>query len=340
MLQLKNKSPFVPAMSVFPNKDGIDTLYVVVRATFTLHPRLAIANKPVPPLLADEYWGEPGESSLKYTSELHVGKASTDVVLVGKAWPPGNRPIPDTIVAVSIAGRQKVVKVSGDRVWKRGGFTRPEPFESMPLVYERAYGGQHKVSAQGPVLAEERNPVGVGFLGKRSRDELIGTKVPNLEDPRRPIERLGDLCIPVCFGFVAPSWLPRRAFAGTYDKAWQTKRAPYLPTDFNLRFFNSAAPELTLDRFLVGGEPVQILGASHQGPIRFEVPRCQPRVDVTIAGVHDKPPSNLETVLIEPEENRVCVSWRAELPCDKKVHKVEEVTIEVDGLDLPQEGQV
>ena len=70
------------------------------------------------------------------------------------------------------------------------------------------------------------------------------------------------------------------------------------------------------------------------------MPRCQPRVDVKIAGAHEKPPLNLETVLIEPEENRVCISWRAELLCDKKVHKVEEVTIEVDGLDLPREGQV
>ena len=339
MLQLKNKSPFVPAMSVFPNKDGIDTLYVVVRGTFALHPRLAIAEKAITPAMADEYWGEPGESSLKYTSELHVGKSSTDVVLLGNARPPQGRPAPESLVAVSVAGRQKAVKVFGDRVWKRGGFTRPEPFESMPLVYERAFGGQHKVSAQGPILAEERNPVGAGFLGKRSPDEMIGMKLPNLEDPQRPLEKLGDLRVPACFGFVAPAWLPRRAFAGTYDKAWQTKRAPYLPPDFSLRFFNMAAPELTFDRFLVGGEPVQVLGASARGPIRFELPRGRPVVDVMIAGGHERPPLNLETVLIEPDENRVCVSWRAELPCDKKMHKIEAVIIEDTGLDLPTAGQ-
>jgi hypothetical protein len=280
--------------------------------------------------------GEPGASSLRYTSELHVGKASTDVVLVGNAWAPEGRPMTESVVAVTVAGRQKAVKVFGDRVWKRGGFTRAEPFQSMPLIYERAFGGHHKVSQEGPVLAEERNPVGVGFLGKRSPAEMIGGKVPNLEDPKSPMERPGDQRTPACFGFIAPAWLPRRTFAGTYDKAWQSQRAPYLPADFDPRFFNAAAPELTFDRFLVGGESVRVVGTSRHGPIQFELPRCQPRVGVKIAGAHERPPLHLETVLIEPEENRVCISWRAELPCDKKVHRVEEITIEVDGLDLPQ----
>jgi hypothetical protein len=37
---------------------------------------------------------------------------------------------------------------------------------------------------------------------------------------------------------------------------------------------------------------------------------------------------NLETLLIEPEENRFCLTWRASLRCDKKVLKVQEIAIE------------
>ena len=114
MLQVENRTPFAPAIAVFPNKDGIDTLYVVVKATFNLHPRLAIADTPIPPVLADEYWGDPQSSSLKYASELHVGKQTTDVVLVGKAWSATGRPVAETVAAVSVAGRQKVVR-SGRR---------------------------------------------------------------------------------------------------------------------------------------------------------------------------------------------------------------------------------
>jgi hypothetical protein len=39
------------------------------------------------------------------------------------------------------------------------------------------------------------------------------------------------------------------------------------------------------------------------------------------------PPVNLETVLLEPDENRVALTWRAALPCDRKVLKVEKVTV-------------
>lgn len=36
MLQLRNESPFVPGLFLFPDEQGVDTLYVVVKATFEL----------------------------------------------------------------------------------------------------------------------------------------------------------------------------------------------------------------------------------------------------------------------------------------------------------------
>lgn len=337
MLQLRNNTPFAPAMAVFPDRDAVDTLYVVVKGTFTLHPRLALAEAPAPPVLTDEYYGEPVGSSIKYASELHIGKAGTDVILVGHAYA-AREGISESAVLVRAAERKKVVRVFGDRFWRLGGFTRPEPFDSMPLVFERAYGGQHHVSPDEPMLAEEHNPVGVGFRGRRSASEMDGQPLPNLEDPRHSIEALGDRVPPACFGFVAPSWLPRRAFAGTYDETWQKKRAPYLPLDFDPRFFNMAAPELTFQRFLGGGEPIEVLGASREGPIRFELPRCRPRVTIKVQGRAELPLLRLETVLIEPDLDRVSVTWRAELACDKHVLKIEEALIEVDGLDAALKG--
>jgi hypothetical protein len=46
----------------------------------------------------------------------------------------------------------------------------------------------------------------------------------------------------------------------------------------------------------------------------------------------------LETVLIEPDLNRVSVSWRAELACDRHVLKIEEAIIDVAGLDAALKG--
>lgn len=329
MLQLKNTTPFASAIAVFPNEDGIDSLYIVVKASFQLAPTLAIAEQQVPPTQADVYWGEPGLSSLKYASELHLTKPGTDVVLVGQAWAPANRRVPALDVRLVVADKQKSVRVFGDRRWRDGAITAPEPFQSMPLVYERAYGGIHVPDPRSnEILAEERNPVGVGFPGRRKAEAFNGLPLPNIEDPRALLQRPGDQGIPAGFGFIAAGWLPRRKYVGTYDAAWQKARAPYLPEDFDVRFFHAAHPDLAFNRYLVGGEAVQLDNLSPHGPLRFILPRCELSVRVRIAGRTETPPLNLETVLIEPDENRLCLSWRAALPCDKLTLKVEEVVIE------------
>jgi hypothetical protein len=339
MLQLKNESPFAPAISLLPNKNGIDTLFVVIKATFELWPVLKLAEKQVPPVLADEYWGEPGISSLKYASELHTGKPSTDVLLVGQAWPPDGKRATEMLVSLQVAERRKIIRVFGDRVWKSGGsFTSPQPFESMPLVFERAYGGT-QVLDETRILAEERNPVGKGFAGKRSASDMAHEALPNLEDPAHVLSRAGVRSEPACFSFVATHWLPRRAFAGTYDEAWQKKRAPYLPLDFDSRFFNCACLEMTFDRFLRGDETVAIQGASQRGPVQLTIPRCSLRTAVKIAGRSETPPPNLETVLLEPDANRMCMTWRAQVPCDKQALKVEEITVTVDAIELDARGR-
>ena len=331
MLQIVNQSPYQPLMTVVPNEAGVETLFIVVKGTFPLSGTLIRAPEPVPPSAEDVYWKEPGSSSLKYASELHVGKTGTDVVLVGHAHAPKGRPVAEMLVAVSVAERRKIVRILGDRVW--GTFTgapsRPEPFTMMPLLYERAFGGVHEpADGRGKILAEERNPVGVGFRGRRAPREVVGHKLPNLEDPGAPIKSFGDQPTPAGFGFTAPAWLPRRMYAGTYDEAWKTNRAPYFPRDFHRQFNNAASPELTFERFLSGGETLDINGASPDGPLRVKLPTSGPRVTVTIAGKRETPTAVLETVLIEPDAHRFCVTWRATVPCDKKALKVQSITID------------
>jgi hypothetical protein len=128
-------------------------------------------------------------------------------------------------------------------------------------------------------------------------------------------------------GPIAASWLPRRQFAGTYDAAWQRNRAPYLPDDFDVRFFQCAAPELVFDRYLNAGEPVQLAGVMPDGPVQFTIPDARLAVSVTIAGTEEQPPVNLETLLIEPDHNRASFTWRAAQPCDRRALKVETIVI-------------
>lgn len=329
MLQLENKTPFKAAIAVLPDRAGIDTLYIVVKATLTLRPKLSLAEQQAEITLADEYYGDPALTSLRAASELHIGKSGTDVLLVGSAWAADKRPVRHMQVSLSVAERQKAILVTGDRTWRDGRPSDPKPFEAMPLVWERAFGGWHRRG--GKVLAEERNPAGCGFAGGRSAADVQDQAVPNLEDAASPLRQLGDSPSPACLAPIAPSWLPRRTYAGTYDERWQRSRAPYLPDDFDPRFFQCAAPEFTFERYLTGGEPVRLEGASPDGRIEFAVPNPRLAVAVTIAGSPQEPPANLETLLIEPDQNRVCFTWRAFVACDRRALKVERIVVSRSG---------
>jgi hypothetical protein len=325
MLQLENQTPFKASIAVLPDRAGIDTLYVVIKATVNLRPTLSLAEVQVPPTLADEYYGDPTETSLRAVSDMHIGKSGTDVLLVGSAWAPDKRPVQRMQVGMKVGERQKLILVTGDRVWKNGQPSDPKPFESMPLVWERAFGGVHRNGDK--VLAEERNPVGCGFSGGRSAADMQDLAVPNLEDPAAPLQQIGQSPTPACLAPIAPSWLPRRAFAGTYDERWQRARAPYLPDDFDPRFFQYAAPEFAFDRYLQTGEQVQLVGVMPDGPVSFTIPDSHLSIAVTVAGSTQTPPADLETLSIEPDENRACFTWRAAVPCDRKALKVETIVV-------------
>ncbi|MFP2962242.1 DUF2169 domain-containing protein [Myxococcus sp. 1LA] len=231
----------------------------------------------------------------------------------------------------------KSIHVTGDRVWRSGllsaGISSPEPFVTMPLTYERAFGGTH-VPERGDASFEPRNPVGRGFQGRRGTQELNGLPLPNLEDPRHPVAKAGDRAVPACFAPIAPSWAPRKLHAGTYDSRWRQYRAPFLPEDFDVRFFHVASADLIAPTHLKGGEPVRLVHLLPEGECRFSLPLCVPDIQAHIASQVETPRPHLETVLIEPEERRVWMLWRATAPCDKKVLQVRRVTVGLKTLQL------
>lgn len=338
MLQLRNQTPFKASIALFPDAHGVDTLYVAVRATFALRGGALRVAEPQEPLkLADEYWGEPGQSSLKHASDLHLGKATTDVVLIGEAWAPGGRPVPSLDVSLEVGPVAKVVRVFGDREWRGPLDLRispPIPFERVPLVYERAFGGVQKHDPEkGPLEIDQRNPVGVGFGLRSAPADKAVRRLPNLEDPAHLISGARDRPPPAGFGFIAPSWEPRRRHAGTYDDAWQETRAPYLPKDFDARFFNAASPGLVCPGHLRGGEPVKVRNASPD-PWEVRLPMCELDVKATIDRDVERPSMRLQTVVIEPGAGRLGLVWLGAVGCDKRTLKVKLVTIDAKRLDL------
>ncbi len=325
MLQLTNNTPFISTLSLSPDPMGVDTLYVVIKATFCLGNELTLAETQQPLHMADVFFGEPGKSSLKYASDIHLSKPATDVALVGSAHTPGQQVQENLGTSLSVGPLAKTIYVVGEQEWT-GRLLGPsksplKPFTIMPLTFERAFGGVHVTNEKkGKFKAVDSNPVGQGFRASKRRKELKGKLAPNLVDPE-------DSKRPASYGFVAPNWKPRVDFAGTYDEAWERNRSPYLPKDFDSRFFNAANPDLIADGYLQGGEPVKLKNLSPRGTLRFPLPRCAFDLAIRVGGQNESPTLNLETVLFEPDDDRMTMLWRAAFPCDKKALKVELVEV-------------
>lgn len=326
MLQLNNTTPFAANMALFPNEHGIDTLYLVTKATFNIGSQWTLADIQAPPLEADEYWGEPNESSLKMPSDMHIGKNATDIILIGNAYAPNEQSVKQLDVTLNVGELTKTVRVFGNRVWQNGQISVPQKFESMPIIYEKAFGGSDTSRDDSPMF-DERNPFGVGYAGNRSVEEMNGVALPNLEDPKSLIQSISDAPDPACFAPVASGWKPRQNYAGTYDNNWQTERAPYLPKDFNKKFCNSAHEDLIYSGFLQGGEIVQISNMHPAGSIQCQLPSIKILSKIKLEGKVYQPEFNLETLIIEPNDLTLSMTWRAAFACDKIITRIDEISL-------------
>jgi len=328
MLQLKNATPFSADIAVFPNEQGIDTLYTIVKATFSLGKSWTLVEEQLPPQAVDEHWGEPEDSSIKCPSDFHTGKSATDIIMLGDAFAPNQQPVRQLDVQLDVGQVSKTLRVIGDRVWNNGEISMPEPFTSMPIIYEKAFGGRHDFDDQ-QCIVDERNPLGCSFAGKRDLHEMDGLPLPNIEDPRHLIQNYDDNPMPAGFGAFSPSWLPRRQYSGSYDDAWQSGRAPYLPVDFDNRFLNAAHPDLIYPGFLKGGEPVYIKNMHPNGDIRVALPEVNILCKVNLDGKAYAPQMRIESLILDPNQLQLSLVWKAGFECDKKSLNISEIEVKL-----------
>lgn len=314
--EIDNRTPFAFEPLFIADEDGRPILAPIVKATFDADAagRVTLAEEQAPVAFDGEPYGEPGESSYRIEPETAFVKPGTDVVLIGHAYTPEVRATyADVEFRVGPVG--KWVRVFGDRFAtgsRAGGATDAAPFEKMPLVYERAFGGWDR-SHEDPAHHgyEPRNPVGVGFRAKKGKI-FEGDPWPNLEDPYEPLRSLGDKGKPAGFGFISPNWEPRASFAGTYDEEWTESRAPLLPTDFDRRFFNAASEGMTTPDHLVGNEPVLVRQATPEGYWTFYLPGvASPECRVSPkTGPDEILETKLDTVMVDADAMQVALIWR------------------------------
>jgi hypothetical protein len=316
MWAITNRTPYAVERNWRRNKDGVHEWLVAVRGTFDIKPRgrLELADEQPEPLLAPEYNGEPGLSSLRYDADLFGAKPSTDVLLNGTAYAPKGRPSTEFLVSLRLGWLHKSIKVVGQRKWERGvlgnGPSSIEPVTQVPIVYERAYGGFDQADGDPKnQRMDSRNPVGCGLLAKE------GQPLPNFEDPHGRLEKAG----PAGFGVLDCYWSPRRELHGTYDDAWQQSRFPLVPDDWDPRSLLCSPADQRPATYLEGGEPVELINLTPDGTMRFALPKVRLTFRTFFSTVfgpraHDHE-GRLATVIIEPDEPRVIMVWQSSLVC-------------------------
>lgn len=315
------------------DKDANKIWLVIVKATFDIHPdgTCQLAKEQVPVLRMGEPQDEPGSSSLRYDGDLLGVKPCTDVLVLGSAWaPPGTRTT-GVDVQVVVGPIKKRLRVLGDRRWERtivGGLapSSPQPFESMPIVYERAFGGWDQSSANpAEHRLDARNPVGTGFSVRR--ENAVDRSLPNIEFADEPITSWNDRPRPAGLNAVERHWSPRRELAGTYDASWKARRFPLWAEDFDPRFNNCAPPDQQVSGFLRGGELIDLTHLTPAGRMTFRLPRVYPFFESRFGPERVEHRAQLCTVIVEPDVSRVIMAWQTSFVCNHRVDELDATVV-------------
>lgn len=339
-MNLVNHTSLAAKYTTTHNKAGSECLVIVVKATY----RLPLAGEPaellpqqVPIVLADTSTGKPGFTAPEYECEFTLDKPKVDVLLLGTAYAPKGKAVKEVGVGLRVGTLSKAFKVTGKRQWKVhmlgaiASASAIEPFVQQAISYDIAFGGIET----GPENESDRaaylpNPVGVGYYPhSRFAD---GKPMPQTEELNRPIDSPAGNYPPMAFGPLGRNWQPRSSFAGTYDKKWQDDVYPFLPQDFDHRYFNAAPIDQQLPE-LAGGETVVLVNLTHpaltpSGRLEFTLPDLAMPVAITPKkGSVEKAMARPDTLLIEPDKQRFSVVWR--LVRDLKNDPFQYQTIEV-----------
>ncbi|TPI41405.1 DUF2169 domain-containing protein [Mesorhizobium sp. B3-1-6] len=304
---IENHTPFAAATHVQLNADGQEVLVVMFSATFDAldgAPALDICEDQMPVALWDIPFGDPANSSIRYEADIAPHKPAAEILINGSAHAPNGRPVAEMQVGFRVGGLQKVLNVVGDRIYGAGGYSAPAPFRTMPIVYERAYGG---TLPDGRL--DRRNPVGVGYHHASSADPAVRTQAPNVTYPAEPYLSPSDRPKPAGFGPLGRGWTPRLPLAGTYDQGWIDTQWPLPPGDFDPRY-NLCSPADQHLPAIHGGETVTIIGMVPNGRWDFRLPRVVAPVRLIYDDRVEERPIAADTVIVEPELWRVTLKAR------------------------------
>jgi hypothetical protein len=335
-MELINSTRMVAGYTMGMEPSGRELLVVVIKGTFRIPTEadapLRLHEEQVPLVMSDVFYGEPGLSAPKYEVDFAPRKQRCDVLLNASAHAPEGRATSRLEVAVRVGNWSKAFAVVGDRVWEATGVgigaSSPVPFTTMPITYDRAFGGVdafHEDPAKHAAFVP--NPAGRGFHSQLVKEWINGAPLPNTEESDRPVNWVDGKFSPMSFGPIGRQWESRARYAGTYDQEWLDNVFPFLPADFDERYYQ-AAPEDQQLPVPLGEQRVTLINLTGDSERTFVLPHLQAPVHVfPKSGGREEFTAPVDTVVMEPDEERVTMTWRVTRPLNRNIFEIGQVLI-------------
>lgn len=328
--------PFVVATLPWQIQPPKDSLTIIVKGSFQLvdgGPATALPEPQLP--LGDVFAEDEPDKPLRQASDFAILKPQCDVLLHGHAHAPGGgaRAMQIALRVKGAHGRiERQLNVFGDRTWQRAlvavAPTDPSPFVTIPITWERAFGG-----ADFPA-----NPHGIGYRARPGPDGVL--QLPNFETPGHQIRSPDDVPPPASFAPIHPMWKARWGMLGTYDRAWFHERWPYFPKDFDFQYFQAAPVGQRLEK-AVGDEEFELIGVVPGHPkLKGRLPGLKVRVFAKrtkeAGGGLTEIPVKLDTITFATEDARVDLVWRGWIDVtDDDAPEIERIFATTEPIDGP-----
>lgn len=304
----KNLTPFFWAPKVTSRQPPQVEMAICVRGAFVLAPDrelVAIEDPLEQGFMSGDTFAEDDIDQLGplvRSNDFADWKLNGEVLVRGTCHPEGGSAT-ESHVRVAVGDWSKTLRVVGPRVYKagllRGSASEPQPFASMPLTWQNAYGG----------AGYRDNVAGRGYDGE---------ELPTVELPSERVKKSGQKGLtPASFLPVSPHWPLRAGKRGkNYGRAWRKKRAPFYSDDFDWTYHHAAPPDQQLSDYLRGDEEISFENLHPSTPsFSKELPGLRVRafVKTTDERVHEAT-MNLDTLEADLDEGKLFLTWRGHVP--------------------------
>lgn len=236
------------------------------------------------------------------TPDMGMPKPTGEYLVSGAFYSEHGKPVSGGQVQVKFNNKKKTLNIFGDRNWTAMIPSSPIPINTVPLLYEYAFGGE----------GNELNPTGKGFNS---------SELPNIEESTTVISSNKTKYNPAGFAPIDSTWPQRSKYQGSYDESYLEKYYPGYPEDMDWRLFMTAPEDQWSESFFKGDEEFRLKNLHPaKSLIHGQLPGFTPRCFINDTAEEHKENQfkeldlNLDTVWFFPDKDIVQLVWRSVIP--------------------------